>query len=1030
MTDGLVGRDAVLAVARAELDAALAGAGRLLLFSGEPGVGKTALLDVLASGAAGARVLWGTCWAGGGAPAYWPWTQVLRAAPDIADLGEAARLLAPVPGDLTGGEEAPDARFRLFDALTGWLRALAATTPVVVVLDDLQWADEPSLRLLTFVVGQLARSRVLVLGAYRDDEAGPGVRALAEIGQVLPLGGIGRADVPALMTAVAGPAAAAAPDPRLADRVWRRSGGNPFLVRELTRLLLAHGGWAERDHLPIPDTVRDTLDRRLARLSQPCAAFLAVAALAGPVVRPDLVDEVAPAPVEAGVLIEEAVRARVLRADADGRHRFAHDLFRDTLVAGLPPTRRAALHVALGRALERRRAAGGDVAAAELAAHFVAAGTAEVADDAARHATTAAREATARLGHEEACRHYTQALAALDLLEEADLPRRAGLLLELGAARDRSGDAATARAAVCQAAELARRAGDPVGLADAATALHGLGSRSGTARGEAVELLREAAAGLPAETHPALRGRVLAGLSRELRHGTYGDPSGPAVTAAEEAVALARAVGEPGGLAFALLALHDAVWRPGSAPRRLEVLAEMGTAAARAGDREASAQVRQLRAAALLERGDPDGVPELAAYALAAEELGHARGRWSALTRRATLAVLAGRAEEAADLAARGLELGRAIGQVDAVGVFWTLTASLGMLGHAPTGIGPEVFLGREVSDADPVQPLMPMLRAWMLVGSGRAAEARELLAGFATELVPDKNDLEMLAILAAVATAVGSTAQREEAYRRLLPHAGTHVVVGGCAAYSGAVDHHLGTLAAALGRPARAAEHLRAAMALHEGVGAGAWAALSASALSESAVSAVSAVSESPAGPPDAVEGPRNAFHRDGAVWTLAYAGVLAHVPDAKGLHDLATLLAVPGRPVHVFTLLGRAEPATGADPVLDDRARAAYRARLAELDRAIAGAVTPAEGERAETERSALVRELAAAAGLGGRTRRLGDETERARKTVTARIRDALARIDREHPALGEHLRACVSTGTSCTYAPPEPVGWRLRP
>ncbi|MGD9530430.1 MAG: AAA family ATPase, partial [Pseudonocardia sp.] len=995
----------------------LAGSGRLLLLAGEAGIGKTALLHELARAVPVARVLWGTCWAGGGAPAYWPWTQVLRGLGDPDDPdgpdGTAARLLGSGPAgpEAAGtGAEAADARFRLFDAVARRLLASGEPEPLVVVLDDLQWADEPSLRLLEFVARQLATIRVLVLGAYRDDEAGPAVRALAGVGQVLPLGGLSAADVAALMVDVAGPAAAP-PDPRLAERVRRGSAGNPFLVRELTRLLLAQGGWDGIDgaaHLPVPDTVRDTLERRIARLSQPCASVLAVAALDGPVVRTALVDEVAAPAGGCAALLDEAVRARVLQADAEGRHRFVHDLFREVLVAGLPAARRRELHAVLGRALQHRRDAGGDVGAAELAAHFLAAGCAEVADDAVSYAVAAAHEATARLGHEEACRHLTRAMDALDLLDQPDPRRRTALLLELAAARDRSGDTGGAREAFRTAADLARRGADPAGLAGAAIGLQGLGSRSGTSRSEAVELLREAAAALPAGADPALRARVLAGLARALRHGSYGPPAVPAQAAAEEAVALAREVGDPRGLADALLALHDARWRPGSARQRLAVLDQMHEAAQRAGDRDLVALAGQLRATALLELGDPAAPGELAGYAVRADELGHARGRWFALTRRATLALVAGRIDEAVELARRGLELGRAIGQPDAAGAFGTLNASLGLLGHRPEGLGLGSF------EADPLQPLVPLLHAWVLACTGRSDEAAAVFAGFATDLVPDKQDLEMLAILAATASAVGSPAQREQAYRRLAPHAGTHVVVGGCAAYSGAVDHHLGRLAAALGRPTHAADHLRAAVAMHERLGAPAWAALS-----RDALEAVTG-----AGPDEG-----NVFRPEGTVWTLAYGGVRAHVPDVKGLHDLATLLATPGRDVHVFTLLGRAEPATGADPVLDEAARRAYRARLADLDAAIEHASSAGERARAEDERDALVRELTAAAGLGGRPRRLGDETERARKTVTARIRDALGRIGQEHPALAAHLRASVRTGTSCRYDPPEPVRWRLR-
>jgi hypothetical protein len=159
----------------------------------------------------------------------------------------------------------------------------------------------------------------------------------------------------------------------------------------------------------------------------------------------------------------------------------------------------------------------------------------------------------------------------------------------------------------------------------------------------------------------------------------------------------------------------------------------------------------------------------------------------------------------------------------------------------------------------------------------------------------------------------------------------------------------------------------------------------------------------------------------------------------DAKGLHDLATLLAAPGRPVAAAELVAAAAgeaavPADlrlGADEMLDDRARHEIRARLLDLEEEIEEADRWHDQERAARaalERDALVAELAAAAGLGGRARRLGDQSERARKTVTARIRDVITRIDRVHPALGSHLRATITTGTSCTYSPPAPVTWDL--
>ncbi|MGH9287888.1 MAG: hypothetical protein ACRD0V_06270 [Acidimicrobiales bacterium] len=176
--------------------------------------------------------------------------------------------------------------------------------------------------------------------------------------------------------------------------------------------------------------------------------------------------------------------------------------------------------------------------------------------------------------------------------------------------------------------------------------------------------------------------------------------------------------------------------------------------------------------------------------------------------------------------------------------------------------------------------------------------------------------------------------------------------------------------------------------------------------------------------------------FHRDGDVWTIAFGGRTVHMPDAKGLRDLHTLLGQPGTDVPGLVLLdpGRVTPGVprfGADAILDERAKARYRRRLAELDEQIDRALGRHDDGRAaelDHERQALIRELRRAIGLAGRSRRLGDEGERARKTVTARIRDSLRRIDDRHPELARHLRATISTGVTCRYQPAGDVAWML--
>jgi hypothetical protein len=1023
----------VLATAHAALDEAMAGAGQLLLISGEPGIGKSALLTELADTAAtrDARVLRGNCWDGGGAPAYWPWTQVLREAERYGvDLGPAARLLGtstPRPPDAALSADAPDpvgARFQLLDAVGAVLVRLAGMAPLLVTLDDLQWADEPSLQLLDFAARRVSGEPVLLVGAYRDAEAGSVLRAVAGGRQQLPLVGLTSDDVEALMIMVATAHDLPPPPGPLVAEVWRRSGGNPFFARELTRLIVAQGWWTSEPGqgrtLPhaspaVPDSVRDTLERRLARLSQPCADLLAVAAVAGLEVREELLGRVVHSDADGPSLPEllaEAAGARVLvpPLEVSGRYRFVHDLYRETIQAGLTPAERCTLHLAVGRALESLRAEGGDVHLAEVATHLLASGADEALADAVRLSAAAAAEAMSRLGYEDARRHFERALAAWDRAG-GDPAQRLELLLGLADARSCAGDGEGARADLRRAVELARRMGDAAGLARAAIALHHLGARVSLHVAANVELLTEAAAALP-ETPTALRVRVLTALVRSMRHQRVAGDEAGIVAAAREAVRVARVVGEPSPLAFALLALHDALWQPGSGPQRLEVLDEMRAAAATAGEFDLLAQTHQLRAAALLEAGDPSGRTELARYVELMAGRGHAQGRWEAMSRGATLASIGGRWAEADAMATEACDFGRAIGVPDAVGVYGTLNASLLVFGEIEGGFDPD-----DLDESAPAGSYVQPLRAVWHLSRGDGAAAKEALAGYPVDTMEASLDLEPLALLAGAIAPAGSDEQRKRVYDRILPYAGLHAVVGGCASYWGAVDHHLAQLAAGLGWRQEAMVHLEAAMAAYERLGAPAWAARCSQLLEE-----LHAAAGLPQQDGAADVGNRVVFRFDRGSWELGYQGKHVHLPDAKGLRDIALLLSSPGRPVHVLRLLGVDEPG-GADPVLDERARKAYKARLDDLDAEIEEAQRwqdPVRAERAALERDALIAELTAAAGLAGRRRLLGDRTERARKTVSARIRDALRRIDIAHPELAEHLRSTITTGSECMYVP----------
>lgn len=1063
---GLAGRDDVLAQLVRAVEELVGGRGGLVLLTGEAGIGKSAVVAAAAATAQarGARVVWGWGWPGEGTPAYWLWVQVFRSlvAADGRPPGLAAgtpslaRLLPELPGTTdqpaAGDELTAAARFRLLDELTTVLLAATGERPLVVVLEDLQWADAPSLQLLDFLARRLPASRVLVLGTWRDleqsqgDPLAPLLADLVPRSTVVPLRPLDEAETARLVAGILG----GEPDPALVAGIRRRTGGNPFFVQQVARLLLAQPG----EPAGIPVGVREVVERRLARLGPACATLVTTAAVAGPEFGAALLARVAGEPVATvRDLLDEAVGAHILDGPQGPLrpYRFVHDLFRESILAGLDPPALARLHWRVACALEEERDAGEPVAAAQLADHFAQGGPG-AGDAAVRYAALAAAEATRRLAHEEAARQLARALEVLDEPGQAD---RTGLLLELAGARRRAGDLAGSWQACLQAAELARRAADPNGLARAALGLHAIGTRSWPSPvQELVPVLEEAAAAL-GDQDPPLRARVLASLARELAWN--GTDLARASRLADDAMATARRTGDRATLGACLVARHNAGWGPRNAADRLALAGRIAELAGRE-DPELLAEARLLAATDLLELADPRFQRELAEFLRLAADLGQPRLRYAALARRAAQALLAGRLDQAERLTAEAADLGREIGEPDVADVEQAQLWELRSLQGRRSELLPQV---RAVFGDD--SPHGRCLQAIILLERGDRAAAEAVAAPLLDSAAPavfpaDRSWTLAAAFASELAAALEARPACQWLYDELTPLAAGTAVVGVAIAFRGAVDHHLGLLAKALGRSEAARGHFERAVAVHDRLGARTWAlrsryelALVLPAPADAAPILSEVVSE--AGRLGMTELARQAadqrpaaaglvagdvFRRDGTLWTLRYAGRTVRMRDAKGLRDLATLLRSPGRPIRAADLVAAAADAAvsaelrmGADEVLDERARQELRARLLDLEAEIEEAGRwhdPERAARAVLERDALVAELAAATGLGGRPRRLGDQSERARKTVTARIRDVIDRVERVHPALGAHLRASVTTGTFCSYSPPAPTAWEL--
>jgi len=1112
-----VGRQRELAELRAGLEDAVGGRGRFFLVVGEAGIGKTRLAEELAREAAerGGVALWGRCWEGEGAPPYWPWVQVIRAllqgvpaeelrpavgagapylVPLVPELGERFRDLPA----LSTSPRSEHARFYLFDAVATLLRSAAQRTPLVLVLDDLQWADAPSLLLLQFLAHELRDVRILLLGTYREVEVrqAPAVAeilgALGRDGHHVPLRGLGEEEVRRFLEETIG----RSPAPVLVRAVHRETEGNPFFVDEIVRLLVAERALERHEdpspgRFPVPQGVREAIRRRLAPLPPPAREALALASVVGREFDLAILHRACGLDPEAllETLGPALAREIVVREPGGvGRYRFAHALIRETLYEELGPAERIRLHGQIGEVLEEVHRTDPTPHLTALAHHFLEAAPARGADKALVYSTRAGRHAAASLAYEAAAAHFQSALEVLGLARPGDERERCELLLARGDVQWKSGDGRGARETFQQAAEIARRIGDAPLLARSALGFAGEGSRLLWVRSEVVdqpriELLEEALHRL-GDGDPGLRAQLLARLAINL----YWAPEPERVVAlSEEAVRLARQLGDPRLLAAVLRARWIALWRPEGAAERLAIADEILHLGERTGDRELALLGHRFRIVGFLEHGDVVATDrEIEAWAQIAGELRQPLYLTDLAMWRATRAIMDGRFADGEEQAQRAVELGQREPDVQPILRHEIQTFLL----RFHKGCLDQLVGRSQPRTGVPATMFQRCARAFVWSETGRQAEARRELSALAKEGFPLPRDgawVVSMSLLSAVAAELNDRTSAAQLYELLMPYAGRVGIFAAGLACWGSVSYHLGLLASTLGRVADAIRHYEDAATVHERMGARpflAWTQLAHARLlltrdagarrGEAAALLTSALATArelgmdglvakvrrlglDAAPTAGAQEPADGeavFRNEGDVWTVIYAGTSVRLKHSKGLGDIAILLANRGRDIHVADLIAasagappdpRSTPAAdlvaqglrvsrgaSGDAVLDHRARADYRERLAGLHRELEDAERcNDEGRvaRARAEFDFIAGELASAFGLGGRGRRAGSPIERARKAVASRIRFSLAHIARVHPALASHLRRYIRTGTVCSYVvPDEPVRWRV--
>lgn len=824
-----VGREREIEQLREAADGALAGAGGLLLLVGEPGIGKTRTAEELATYAqvSGARVYWGRCREDEGAPAYWPWVQAIRGYVRDADpvamawqmgagAAEIARIVPEVaerleiePADHSESEEA---RFRLFDSVASFLVATARDRPMVLFLDDLHWADEPSLLLLRHVASEIGSSGLLIVGTYRDIELGrhhPLARVLGELGGTgIALGGFSSESIERYVEMTAGTKV----PPGLAEAVHAQTDGNPFFVGEVVRLLASEGRLSDPDSWQgqIPQGVREVVGRRLDRLSEQTNDGLKVAAVIGREFEAEVLARVKDVPLEemsAGA--REATAERLLTDLGGGRFSFSHALVRDTLYEEVSPAQRLQLHQRTALALEDLF--GDDpTRLGELAHHFLAAAPRGDTAKAISYAERAGELAMEQLAYEEATELYERALEVLELGDDPDERRRLRLALAMGGAEASAAKVADARRAFGMAAQSARGLGDADGLVGAAIGIAML-SDAGYSDEWLVRLCDEALEAVGPEPSAA-RASLLSAKAQELY---WEDAQGLSAPLVAEAIEIARQVDAPRTLAAALHGQILLPVGPGAARERLAIADEMLVLGRDCGDPEAEVRAHAYRLQNLLELGDIAGVDrELAIYARLADELRMPAHIWQTDALRATRAAIDGDLEAAERYAERARGEGARAQQPLAQQYYGVQLVQIRSLQGRAAELLPRV---RELAERFPG---IPAWRSALISLAARAGEVElgrlelERFAGDDFSVVSrDANWLPGIGLLAEAAALLGDSKRCALLYDELAPYAGLVIVVARAAGTNGPVDRILGLLARTCGRLDQATEHLERAI-------------------------------------------------------------------------------------------------------------------------------------------------------------------------------------------------------------------------
>ncbi|HUZ28033.1 MAG TPA: AAA family ATPase [Solirubrobacteraceae bacterium] len=812
---------------------------RVVVLAGDAGIGKTSLARSLARQAHGhgGVVLFGRAAEEGLAP-YQPFLHALRhylVLADLDEVGPAVREYGPelarlVPEirrrvlDLPASPEAePEGeRYRLFEAVVGLLSAISERAPILLFLDDLHWADRPTLLLLRHLARAPGPTRLLILIAYRSEAPAEGLRdLLSDLSREnllaqLDIGGLERHETTNLVRARAGQV----PSRPLGAALYEASEGNPLFIEEIVRNLTQAGvevGTASAAVLrdfALPEGVKRMIARRVDRLDPDTVQLLRMAAVVGREFDLSLLEQVAGRGEEELLEALEAALAAAVVIESPkepGRYAFSHALIREALYEGMSASRRARIHRQVAAALEGRSASPGT-----LAYHFTRAASAEDAEKAIAYAIEAAAAATLLLAHEEAAEHYSRALEVLDRYQPEAERQRLELLLLFGEASVRAGERARVREVFFEAGALAEKLGDSARLARAAIgASRRYVPQPGVVDPELIAML-DRALELGSKEPSIERVNLLSRLSGALYYSPRRRQMG---RLSQEAMRAAEALDDPVAEAHALAARRAALWDPSHLRERIESSTELLRLAHQIGDAELRLQSHAWLVVDLMEAGDRSGFEaQVEAFEQAAEDVREPFYWWQATLWKAMRALLTGQLDQAGNLAAEALAIGMPAEPVTAPQYYTSQMVTI----RRQQDRGHELLApAAQLVHQDPSQIGWRLTLAVLLLDAGRRDEAQAGLDLIAQRdlagLPQDGHWLPTFAALGELASGLEDRWQARLVYDALLPYAEFNVVASHGGMCLGPVSRYLGKLAVALGERPRALEHFEQAITLSD---------------------------------------------------------------------------------------------------------------------------------------------------------------------------------------------------------------------